>query len=367
METNADLQAPCIVGTPNRDACMRVQKRPRLSHLSDCRRHPSLMLPHGGAKTRKRAADCDAPEVVRDTCTAERKEPSLPARSTSLVLVSGGCHGADDAWATAALTAALPVEVMSFDGHKVRPDCTQRLCPRVHRFSSTELWQANAPMRTAARRLGRKGLDSSRATQLTYRDKLLCRNYHIVRKCTHLFAVGALEQSKQRRTTRTALSVRVGGGTGWACQLFADECLQRLTPSPPPPAEAEPWVDLPMWLLDQPTHRWLQCRAHFVARDGGGRGRLKGSPKRAASLSQSSLFECGVVRSCKAAVPPSASSQVVGVASEGTVPGVRGATWLEWVRVPAPRLPCTGRVAGVGTRRLSRDSRAAIANVVMGQ
>ena len=27
----------------------------------------------------------------------------------------------------------------------------------------------------------------------------------------------------------------------------------------------------------------------------------------------------------------------------------------------------TGRVAGVGTRRLSRDSRAAIANVVLGQ
>ena len=354
----AEVEARCAAVEAARSSVGRSRactKRPRLSATWADASHAERAVAAGEGPSGCGSTEADVP----DTHTVKRKVSSPTAVPTGgIVLVSGGCAGADEAWFTAALMVGLSVEIASFAGHKVRPGGTPRLRPRVHRLTPSELWRANGPMQTAAKRLGRRGLDARCAARLTYRDKLLCRNFHIVRGCTHLYAVGVLEGCKRQSGT---LSVGVGGGTGWACQLFADQCLQQLVP--PATGAAKSWVDLPMWLFDQPTLKWVRCRAHFVARGAGRQRNGDTSSKQKATLREGEVETCpSLASSC----PPTPTRPTTGLmAYVRVVSTSRCARWLEWVHVPAVRFPSAGRVAGVGTRRLSRPSRTAIADVVM--
>lgn len=174
----------------------------------------------------------------RETVTAAVKPDighalHLHAKVEHVTLVSGGAEGADAVWTLAGLDAGFKLQVMTFTGHKARvpPRAIATL------LTDADKQAADTALIVAAGRLGRR----LSLTRNVYVANLLRRNYRIVRNAEALFAVGTLEHEKT-----ASLSVNVAGGTGWACQLFAD-------------AQKSCQSKLNMFLFDQRSQRWHQC------------------------------------------------------------------------------------------------------------
>ena len=185
------------------------------------------------------------PVGVLKIATSSSDEPPAKRAKPASVLVSGGALGADLRWAQAAAAAGCAVRVMSFAGHKVAPQHPHEAA--FKHLKESDIQAARKCLAVAARQLGKGAPNPA-----SYTGKLLARNFNIAKTAEAMYAVGSL-------LTLNPLngSVGVDGGTGWACQLFAN----RLGPT----------VDgaLPLFLFSTtsvPARGWYQC---FVARGAG--------------------------------------------------------------------------------------------------
>ncbi len=132
---------------------------------------------------------------------------------SQLTVVTGGAEGADLAWARAAARAGVSdIRVVSFWGHNLAAGFGEISALKVEWVDNHFLQQRRPYLETAARRLGKQVGKSS-----TYTYKLLARNQMICEDAPVMYAVGYLEE--QRATDE---AIGVAGGTGWACQLFAE-------------------------------------------------------------------------------------------------------------------------------------------------
>lgn len=169
--------------------------------------------------------------------TPRRAAPPKRAKQ-ALTLVSGGAPGADLAWAQAGVLHGLAVDIMSFPGHRASapPGTAVRHTP----VTAATAGAADAALSQAAKGLMRP----APSTRTLYVHGLLRRNYAIVADADALFAVGRLSRGAKSGPPTT--SVNVDGGTGWACQLFAD----RIPATP---------TKLDMFLYDQGEKAWFKC------------------------------------------------------------------------------------------------------------
>lgn len=180
------------------------------------------------------------------TADASRRSPfsgctPSPKRVKHMpTLVTGGALGADSVWAAEGRTAGLKVEIMSFEGHKMKIPSGAS----VQLLTANDIRAADAALATAASRL-RRPMASGRNL---YVRNLLRRNHTIVARADALFAVGSLEEKRPAALS----SVQVAGGTGWSCQLFAD-------------VQPSALAALDLFLFDQRCQSWFQCRMTAAA------------------------------------------------------------------------------------------------------
>ena len=210
-------------------------------------------------RTRRNAGVARPPSSTLVPATGQPASPRLAV--APLVLVSGGASGADAAWMSTAERNGVRMEVMSFPGHRVsgKPG---RLTS-VRRLTATELASGDGALARAAAQLGRKRVHGD-----GFRQRLLRRNVAIVHGCRQLFAIGWLDPrvlapgaptTAQPLAVRTGSSVGVQGGTGWACQLFANEATWRARQSRC--SDAPQRQRLGLYLFEQSRDAWLECIA----------------------------------------------------------------------------------------------------------
>jgi len=162
---------------------------------------------------------------------------------SSPILFTGGATGADYHFARCALGAGHTVRVMSFEGHKEtlpKTDAGPRL--RLERLSSGDLKAAKEPLLRAGEKLGRKPSENG------YVMKLLQRNFFQIREVSSVYAVGEFLSEGVRQD-----SVRISGGTAWACQMFADRMMGSFTST----TESKP---IPLFFFSQSQKAWFQCK-----------------------------------------------------------------------------------------------------------
>jgi hypothetical protein len=100
---------------------------------------------------------------------------------------------------------------------------------------------ADVKLVSTAKRLGRKF-----STRNEYVANLLRRNFHQVSLVSQVYAIGIFDSSD---IASAAPSLRVSGGTAWACQLFADRTAASFVGA------------LPLYFYDQPTSKWYQAES----------------------------------------------------------------------------------------------------------
>lgn len=330
---------------------------------------------HGDAQCVGRGNECKEPPAAGPigNNTTTGAQPSVASALSSAAgahppatLVSGGCRGTDVEWARAAASHGRRVNVMSFGRHDRRSAGGDR--DVLLELSNTQLWTAQAPVRMAGQHLGRRaGIRGATAAKLSYRDKLLCRNWHIVKDATHLLAVGTLTGAAQHH----CMDVGVDGGTGWSCQLFADAAVARIVAAGAGQRLASAHkgggvtsaVPLNMHVYDQQRRRWYQCGAVPLRP-------ARAQPKPTTKTKPASLM-AWVTRAPRTSRRGDATGGRAGAgagAGAGAAPHapvvMPGAPrWrLQWVTVNPSEvcLPATGRVALVGSRSLSQEGRDAI-------
>lgn len=160
--------------------------------------------------------------------------------SNPTVLFTGGATGADLYFATQGLRASHLVRVMSFEGHKQSLPKTSSPNLRLERMTSDTLKAANKPLARAAEKLQRK------LERTGYVERLLQRNYFQTKDVDSVYAVGEI-LPKGRKD-----SVRVSGGTAWACQMFLDRLI--------PLGDAKEPRMIPIFVFSQSQKHWLQCQ-----------------------------------------------------------------------------------------------------------
>ena len=244
-------------------AAARLQARRERKVAVAAKRCREYGQPHAQRSPTKRTRRIAG--VARPPSSAQMPATGLPASQrhavAPLVLVSGGASGADAAWMSTAERNGVRVEVMSFPGHRVsgKPG---RLTS-VRRLSATELASGDGALARAAAQLGRKPVHGD-----GFRQRLLRRNVAIVHGCRRLFAIGWLDPrvlasgaptTAQPLAVRTGSSVGVQGGTGWACQLFANEAMWRARQSRC--SDAPQRQRLGLYLFEQSRDAWLECVA----------------------------------------------------------------------------------------------------------
>eukprot|EP01122_Echinamoeba_exundans_P006839 TRINITY_DN1994_c0_g1_i1.p1 TRINITY_DN1994_c0_g1~~TRINITY_DN1994_c0_g1_i1.p1 ORF type:complete len:442 (-),score=31.73 TRINITY_DN1994_c0_g1_i1:281-1606(-) len=150
------------------------------------------------------------------------------------VMISGAAEGADSAWAVEGQKHGHAVVHMSFEKHVIKAGVPGK----VFRLSDSELKVADVTLLDVARRLGRKFSPGT-----GYICSLLRRNYHQVSLSTSLYAVGQFDSTD---TTSPCASLRVVGGTAWACQTFAEKTSSYHADI------------LPLYFFDQTSSKWYQ-------------------------------------------------------------------------------------------------------------
>jgi hypothetical protein len=130
------------------------------------------------------------------------------ADSGVMIMISGGAMGADTCWARAAHKAGYKVVVHSFPGHHLATDHPSGIT--VTSLSNADKAEAHVPISVAASRLGK-------SMPTKYTGLLIMRNYKIANTCRAMYAVANFTGKQMH-----PLDIGVLGGTGWACQLYAD-------------------------------------------------------------------------------------------------------------------------------------------------
>ena len=192
---------------------------------------------------------------TRDAEHAHRAHPPL-------LLVSGGAEGSDEAWSNVVVSHGRRVVVMSFPGHRSKP--AQSASVLVRKLKDQDLKCVIPTLSESAVHLGRRSVPREGA--LTFIHRLLCRNAWIVHKATHCFAVGY--KLRTYRSNLCTLSVRVQGGTAWACQMFVCATLRKLKQQQElkqEPKDKQPLLTSSsnshtfpcnLWLFDQDIGAW---------------------------------------------------------------------------------------------------------------
>lgn len=212
-----------------------------------------------GSTTEPKRAKVEADDTLGDP--ASQLSDGCIVGLTEPTLLTGGAGGADTVWFKAFDARQWRTITYSFAGHKVPyghlaepPMHTMRLVPSADAGEAgatndadndddADAGAAQRAIQTAARHLCRQ------VPKRPFVLQLMRRNYAIAQAADALYAVGHLETPKVPRSQQDALalSVRVDGGTGWTCQMFADRF----------PLES-PGV-LPLFLFDVRRKMWLQC------------------------------------------------------------------------------------------------------------
>ena len=155
---------------------------------------------------------------------------------------TGGAKGADFEFAARGLAAGHSVNVESFNGHKetLPEDCDGNLT--MIRWNRQSLANADEPLSLAAKQLQRW------VSSNTYVRSLLQRNYFQIRNCDSVYAVGKFSD----RTDERSDSVKIDGGTAWACQMFYNKMTQS--------AEKGKETLIPLYFFSQTDKAWFRCK-----------------------------------------------------------------------------------------------------------
>ena len=171
----------------------------------------------------------------------------------SSVLFTGGAVGADLQFATSSLRAGHTVRIMSFEGHKAslpkETSTTSNSNLHLERLSGVVLKAADAPLKQAGKKLAR-----SSSGRTDYVTKLLQRNYFQARDVSSVYAVGRFAAGGRKD------SVRIEGGTAWACQVFVDKSLAGFGSGFGEKSVENEARLLQLFFFSQPHKAWFQCK-----------------------------------------------------------------------------------------------------------
>ena len=171
--------------------------------------------------------------------------PGEPKESNEITILSGGADGSDLEWARVAGLLGYRVRVFSFADHKRalgHPHSTKWEELNLKTANKGALAEMTEKLAVAAKRL-QKAAPNMR----TYPGKLVARNWLIAKNASAMFAI----TQELASLTPSNLCVGVDGGTGWACQLFADRHLTPFSTN----------REIPLFLFAQSPGRgaWYQC------------------------------------------------------------------------------------------------------------
>jgi len=145
------------------------------------------------------------------------------------ICFSGGAKGADDAWGMMALDNGHDLIHFTFDGHRsVDPSKSQNLSRR-------ELGEADPYIENAAKSMKRRW-----PSQNPHVNDLLRRNYFQVRFAQRVYAVARLLPDDKS-------SLRISGGTAWACQMYVDRWYA-----------GRDLVECELYFYDMVSDKWMQ-------------------------------------------------------------------------------------------------------------
>ena len=143
--------------------------------------------------------------------------------------------GSDYEFASHALKAGHQVYVMSFEGHK---EYLPKLSPEIQKLTTQVLKTADPYLKTANKKLERSLSGNA------YVMNLLRRNYFQIKSVSSVYAVGDFLDSGKKD------SVRVSGGTAWACQMFIDKMVDE---------DKEDIHKVGLFFFSQKDGSWFQC------------------------------------------------------------------------------------------------------------
>lgn len=208
-----------------------------------------------GSQPDKNAPGAKTEESSRDEAKDQAKDRD---QTPKLVLVTGGARGADAVWTSVAGSQKLDVVVMSFQGHFVKSEGPCWVS--VRKLPDDMLRKAIPDLELAASHMGRKPVFRGKG-KLTSRQRLLCRNGWIVNHATHCYAIGFKLPEDRNRDASSGLDVGVQGGTAWACQMFTAKTLHAVQYAETTRTlKTDKLGNVPfrMWLFDQTMRCWFQ-------------------------------------------------------------------------------------------------------------
>ncbi len=142
---------------------------------------------------------------------------------------SGGAPGADTLWTKAAVKAGNIVSIMTFPGH-----ARTQVGGSVETIMPDEfLAEATEHVHAAAEIIKRPKPVPGSTT-----EKLLQRNWHIVKGADAVFAIGKI--------VGTGKGINLDGGTGWAGQMYYEMKVRQCKP-------------ILLFVFDMNRNGWYEC------------------------------------------------------------------------------------------------------------
>ncbi len=163
--------------------------------------------------------------------TTPRADPVRP------LMRSGGANGSDSEWAECAAREGFPVHQIVFEGHPAAGRTNHKVATRA------ELDAVRPVLARVARRVNKKVPRPG-----SYAYDLLARNALVVAGAHAVYAVGT------RSTPATPGALGVDGGTGWACELYVEQCEHPNLFLFDQSAHVNAWF---VWL----DGLWMRCKA----------------------------------------------------------------------------------------------------------
>lgn len=187
--------------------------------------------------------------------TKERSHNRYAQMQTSrgLHVFSGGATGSDSEWVRAFTRNGLAskVTIWSFTGHDIDYKPSEDIISALHirLLSESEKTDADVALEKARVGLGRW------LPRGEFVRNLLRRNYCIARDADCMLAIGRLT------TQVRGGSVRIDGGTGWACQLFANKFVVESRAVKVPEVN-DGLHDIPLFVCDKGV--WHRCAVNLA-------------------------------------------------------------------------------------------------------